>query len=245
MAASRPGAAPQALIRTLRRALQARADPEKAGPMQAYMKSAMPYLGVPVPQMRATCRSAFDEHRLATADQWRRTIVELWRHAAHREERYAAIELAGARRYAAFQSLRMLPVYEEMIVTGAWWDYVDGIAANQLGGLLRAHPGEMKGAMRAWAACDHLWKRRSAILCQLKFKRDTDLDLLYACIEPAMDEAEFFLRKAIGWALREYAKTDADEVLRYVKVHRQRLSPLSKREALKALLRSGTLQRVP
>lgn len=239
------GSTPHALIRALRLALRARADPEKAGPMQAYMKSSMPYLGVPVPEMRAACRAVFAEHPLATADEWRRAMLDLWRSAAHREERYAAIELAGARRYATFQSLRMLPVYEEMIVTGAWWDYVDGVASNQVGGLLRAHPREMKRTMRAWARGDHLWKRRSAILCQLKFKRDTDLDLLYGCIEPAIDDREFFLRKAIGWALREYAKTDAREVLRYVTAQRRRLSPLSKREALKAPLRSGALERVP
>jgi 3-methyladenine DNA glycosylase AlkD len=87
--------------------------------------------------------------------------------------------------------------------------------------------------MRAWARSGDLWKRRSAILCQLGFKRATDLDLLYECIERAMDEREFFLRKAIGWALRQYAKTDAKEVRRYVRENEKRLSPLSVREALK------------
>jgi 3-methyladenine DNA glycosylase AlkD len=89
--------------------------------------------------------------------------------------------------------------------------------------------------MRAWSRAGDLWKRRSAVLCQLSFKRDTDLELLYECIERAMDEREFFLRKAIGWALREYAKTDPAEVRRYVRQHAQRLSPLSQREALRRI----------
>jgi len=139
----------------------------------------------------------------------------------------------------------MLPILEEMITTGAWWDYVDGLATNHLGHLLRTHPREVRRTVLVWARSADLWKRRSAILCQLHFKGDTDLDLLYECIERAMDSHEFFLRKAIGWALRQHAKTDADEVRRYVMRHRHRLSGLSKREALKGLLRGGRVKAVP
>jgi 3-methyladenine DNA glycosylase AlkD len=78
-----------------------------------------------------------------------------------------------------------------------------------------------------------MWKRRTSILCQLKFNKDTDLRLLYSCIEPSLDSREFFLRKAIGWALRQYAWSDAGEIRRYVREHEDQLSPLSKREALK------------
>ena len=91
----------------------------------------------------------------------------------------------------------------------------------------------MKPLLRTWANDADMWKRRTAILCQLGFKRDTDLDLLYACIEPSLERREFFLRKAIGWALRQYAWTDPKEVRRYVKANRDRLSPLSIREATK------------
>jgi len=82
---------------------------------------------------------------------------------------------------------------------------VDAIAGHRLGRLLRLFPREMRRQMLAWSRSDDLWKRRSAILCQLTFKKDTDLELLYATIEPALDSKEFFLRKAIGWALRQYA----------------------------------------
>ena len=235
-------AAQRALVEAIRAGLAARADPSKAAPMQAYMKSAMPYRGVPTPGVRALCRASFAAPRLASENAWRDTVLELWRQAAYREERYAAIELSGHRFYRDFQTMAALPMYEEMIVTGAWWDYVDGLASHQLGVLLTRFPSPMTKTMRAWAGSKDLWKRRSAILCQLSFKQATDLDLLYECIERAMDEPEFFLRKAIGWALREYAKTDAKEVLRYVRCHRTRLSPLSQREALKHVSpRSGDL----
>jgi 3-methyladenine DNA glycosylase AlkD len=124
-------------------------------------------------------------------------------------------------------------MYEEMIVTGAWWDLVDGIAAHRLGTLLRRFPREMNREMLAWSRSDDLWKRRSAILCQLTFKKATDLELLYAAIGPALASKEFFLRKAIGWALRQLAWTDPKEVRRYVREHEKELSPLSRREALK------------
>jgi 3-methyladenine DNA glycosylase AlkD len=126
-------------------------------------------------------------------------------------------------------------MYEEMIVTGAWWDYVDDIATHRLGVLLRRYPSRMKRRMGAWSRSPDMWKRRSAILSQITFKADTDLELLYACIEPSLSSREFFLCKAIGWALRQYAWTDPREVVRYVRAHRAELSPLSRREALKNL----------
>ena len=223
------------LAGAVRSALRRVADPAKAAPMQAYAKSSMPYLGVTAVPLRKVCREVFADLELPTAAAWRRAVLALWRGARFREERYCAIELAGVRRFDRFQDMAALPMYEEMIVTGAWWDYVDGIAGHRLGTLLRRFPREMRKAMLAWSRSDDLWKRRSAILCQLTFKKDTDLDLLYATIEPALSSKEFFLRKAVGWALRQYAWTDPKEVRRYVREHERQLSPLSKREALKNL----------
>ena len=197
------------------------------------MKSAMPFRGVPAPAQRALYRGVFAAHPLPDAATWRATALALWRGASFREERYAAIELTGAKAYRAFQSLDALPMYEEMIVTGAWWDYVDAIAAHRVGPLLAAHPMRISRVMRRWSRDAALWRRRTAILCQLTFKERTDLDLLYACIEPNLADREFFIRKAIGWALRAYAWTDAAEIRRYVKAHEAELSPLSRREALK------------
>jgi 3-methyladenine DNA glycosylase AlkD len=202
--------------------------------MQAYMKSAMPYYGVASPAQKAIFKSVFAAHRLDNFDDWRQTVVALWREACRREERYAAIALAGARAYKAYQRPEMLAVYEEMIVTGAWWDYVDAVAIHLVGEqLLRRHPAAIKPAMRAWSTDPDLWLRRSAIICQVALKRDTDLELLYACIEPNLGNPDFFIRKAIGWALRQHAWTDPEEVRRYVAANRDRLSGLSVREALK------------
>jgi 3-methyladenine DNA glycosylase AlkD len=207
--------------------------------MQAYAKSSMPYLGVTAVPLRKVCREVFAAVDLPTAAAWRRAVLGLWRGACFREERYGAIELTGVRRFERFQDMAALPMYEEMIVTGAWWDLVDGIAAHRLGTLLRRFPREMRREMLAWSRSDDLWKRRSAILCQLTFKKDTDLGLLYATIEPALASREFFLRKAVGWALRQYAWTDPREVRRYVREHEKQLSPLSRREALKNVVSRG------
>ncbi len=220
------------LLTALRRELRRAGDPAVARGARAYMKSVIPYHGVSAVPMRAIFRRIFAGADFASAAAWRRQVLSLWRGAAFREERYAAIELSGDRRAARFQTLAALPMYEEMIVTGAWWDYVDVIAKHRLGGLLRRHPAAMRRTMLAWSRSKDLWKRRSAILCQLAFKEKTDLPLLYACIAPSMPSAEFFLRKAIGWALRELAWTDPAEVRRYVRAHPE-LSPLSRREALK------------
>jgi 3-methyladenine DNA glycosylase AlkD len=221
------------LLRLARRELGRAADPQKAPFMQSYMKSAMPYHGVSAPLLRASCRKIFSQVELVSRADWRAKVLELWRGARFREERYAAILLTGDKRAAAFQTPAAMAIYEEIIVTGAWWDYVDEIASNRVGPILRKHKIPMKKKMLAWSTSPNLWKRRTSIICQLRSKQHTDLGLLYACIEPSLDSKEFFLRKAIGWALREYAWTDAAEVKRYVRQKSDRLSGLSYREALK------------
>jgi len=233
------------LLIKLRKALTSVADPERAAGQQAYMKSAMPYHGVSSVPLRQVCKKVFAQCDVGTFERWSEQVLALWRGAEFREERYAAIGLAGDRRARPYQAMRALPMYEEMIVSGAWWDYVDALASHHLGAILKAEHLEMRKRMREWSRCDDMWKRRSSIICQLGFKQQTDLKLLYACIAPSIDSSEFFLRKAIGWALRQYAWTDPHEVVRYVTEHRLRLSPLSKREALKNVLRQGLLKEVP
>jgi 3-methyladenine DNA glycosylase AlkD len=223
------------LLLKLRKALQEAGDPVKAPVMQAYMKSAMPYHGVPTPLLRQVCKATFADLRFATASQWRAQVLDLWRDARFREERYAALYLAGDKPGKPFQTLSAMKMYDELIVTGAWWDYVDDIASHRIGPILRDFPAPMRRKMLSWSKSNNLWKRRSAIICQLGFKAETDLELLYACIEPSLGSSEFFLQKAIGWALRQYAWTDGAEIKKYVRLNRTRLSALSCREALKNL----------
>ncbi|AQZ65877.1 DNA alkylation repair protein [[Actinomadura] parvosata] len=221
------------LGKAVRLALQDAAEPGKAEAMRAYMKSSMPFLGVQAVPRRAALRRVFAEHRLDSAPEWRRAVLTLWREAEYREERYAAIELSGYHLYREYQTLYTVPMYEEMIVSGAWWDLVDELATHRVGGLLAAYPDSMRPLMLEWAHDADLWKRRTAILCQNRFKSRTDTALLYACIEPSLSDNDFFARKAIGWALREYAKVNPGEVIRYVKA--KGISGLSRREALKNL----------
>jgi 3-methyladenine DNA glycosylase AlkD len=221
------------LLSKLRKSLREVADPNKAPVMQAYMKSTMPYHGVTTEALRRVCQVAFAELPFATPQEWQSLVLGLWREARFREERYAALYLAGDKRARPFQNLAAMKMYEELIVSGAWWDYVDDIASHRVGPILRDYPAPTRRKMLSWSKSNDMWKRRTSIICQLGFKSDTDLELLYACIEPSLGSREFFLQKAIGWALRQHAWTDGAEIKRYVKLNRSRLSALSIREALK------------
>jgi 3-methyladenine DNA glycosylase AlkD len=227
------------LAEILRAKLEAAADPARAIGMRAYMKSAMPCLGVSTEPRRAICKSVFAGLAWPDAAAWREDVLAIWRGARYREERYAAIELTGVRAAREFQHMDALAMYEEMIVAGAWWDFVDAIATQRLWDILQKDRAPMSKAMRGWSRDADMWKRRSAILCQVRARTATDLDLLYACIEPSLGSREFFLRKAIGWALRSYAWTDPAEVRRYVAANATLLSGLSRREALKNIGAAG------
>ena len=233
------------LIRRIHAALAERSVPDKAPAMQAYMKSQMPFLGVASPECKQAYKEVFRTLIIDDADTLWATARALWDEATHREHRYAAIALTGERPYRAFQTMKALPVYEHFIVDGAWWDYVDAVAIHRVGPLINTAPRSMKTLMRRWSVDDDHWRRRTSIICQIANKDDVDLELLYACIEPSIDARDFFLRKAIGWALREIAWRDPDEVIRYVTSNAHRLSGLSKREALKNVLKQGRLTELP
>jgi len=221
------------LISALKNNCQSQADAAIAQQQQSYMKSVMPFYGIKMPAIRATCKDVFSQYPLKDSQNWQDTVLLLWRKAKYREERHCAILLCEAKQYRDFQTLDTLPLYEEMIVSGAWWDYVDVIASHRIGHLLEHYPKEMKKLLKIWSVDDDIWKRRTAILSQLSFKDTVDLKFLYACIKPSLSKDEFFLQKAIGWALRSYAWQDINEVQRYVREYDNKLSKLAKREALK------------
>ncbi len=139
---------PHPLVTALRQALADNGDPTKAKSMRQYMKSEMPYRGVQTPLLRRICRDLFLRHPIEEKDVWRGVVLDLWRKAEYREERYAALELAGAKHHEPFRTLDTLPLWEELVVTGAWWDYVDGIASHRLCELLERFPAEMAREMR-------------------------------------------------------------------------------------------------
>jgi 3-methyladenine DNA glycosylase AlkD len=219
-------------IRLIRDGLRECADPAKAPDMQRYMKSEMPFLGVQKPARTALLREVLAP---LDFDTWQATVLTLWREATYREERYMALALAGHRRYREHRTMAALPLFDELIVTGAWWDFVDEVAAGMLGELLDRDGAALAPVLRRWAHDDVMWRRRAAIVSQVRRKQRTDVALLYDCIEPSRGEREFFLRKGIGWALRAYAWVDPDEIERYCATHE--LSALSRREALRNVAR--------
>ncbi|MDR2998383.1 MAG: DNA alkylation repair protein [Microbacterium sp.] len=217
------------LVGDVQDALRAAADPALAPGQQAYMKSAMPFLGVRVPEVRRLARALARQE----TDAWalRSAALELWREARHREERYAAQALMALPPLRG--RLDMLDVHEEMVRTGAWWDHVDDVA-HRLADLLDAHPAEMAVELRVWSGDEDFWTRRVAIISQLGRRDRVDRGLLTDAIEPNIADQEFFIRKAIGWALRDLGRHDPDWVRAFVAQHPD-LSPLSRREALKHL----------
>lgn len=188
-----------------------------------------------MPALRTLAHAVFDDMPCGDRAAWERTVRTLWRGAKYREERYAAILLARERVYRAHRSPAALPLFEEMTVTGAWWDFVDEIAAHLIGELLQNYPKPLRTTLRRWSRGNDMWKRRSAILAQLRFKSTTDVELLFELIEPSLASNEFFLRKAIGWALRELSKHAPDTVRAYVRARHAQLAPLTRREALKII----------
>jgi 3-methyladenine DNA glycosylase AlkD len=217
-----------ALVDDIRASLRAAADPTLAPGQQAYMKSAMPFLGVRVPEARRIVRIHLKGQTDAAA--LRSAARELWDEASHREERYAAMAVLSARPLRA--DPLNIELVEHMVRTGQWWDYTDELA-HRMAELLGAHPDETAALLRRWSVDPDFWMRRVSIIAQLGRGIRLDRRLLSDVIEPNLADTEFFIRKAIGWALREFARVEPEWVLEYAATHP--LSPLSRREALKHL----------
>lgn len=231
------------LIADIRSRFAAHADPAQAGPMQAYMKSALPFWGIPAPLRRRLQAEAVRAHPCPDTATLAEAMRTLWREATHREEWYAAQELARTGPHRKLLTMALLPVFEAMIVASAWWDCCDEISGQSLPALLQADRAAMQRVLRRWAKGDDLWLRRAAMLVQRRLKAGFDAKLLYDCIEPSLDDTrfrrEFFITKGIGWALRERSYAAPDEVRAYCEANAARLAPLTVREALKALKRRG------
>jgi 3-methyladenine DNA glycosylase AlkD len=227
------------LVTDLRRRIAEAADPDRAPAMQAYMKSTLPFRGVGSPVLHRICREAVAQHPPLDRVAWEDAVRELWDDARYREERYAALAVAGDRRYRGHRDLASLDLDRHLVVTGAWWDLVDAVATRHVGDVLERHRVDATPVVRAWADEDDLWLRRTAVLAQLKHREATDTTLLREVLEANLEGSahgrEFFIRKALGWALREYARTDPAWVRDFVHEHADRISALTRREALKHL----------
>ena len=207
----------------------AAADPARAEPMRAYMKDVAPFLGLTTPVRRALSRTVLEgTPRPAEADC---TAIALrcWE-LPEREYQYFAVDYL--RRHARVLSSGFLPVTRHLVSTVPWWDTVDLLAAHVVGALVTADP-KLTRDMDAWIVDDDLWIARTALLHQLRYKEHTDAERLFGYCLSQSGHSDFFIRKAIGWALREYAKTDPEAVRTFLAREKGRFAPLSVREALK------------
>ncbi|WP_371604281.1 DNA alkylation repair protein [Streptomyces sp. NBC_01220] len=207
------------------------ADPVRARSAAAYMKHVAPFLGIPTPRRRALSRSVLAGTARPAEPDCAAIALRCWA-LPEREYQYFAIDYL--RRRVAHCSSGFVPVLRRLVTTVPWWDTVDVLAAHVAGPLVAADP-ELRRTMDEWIEDDDLWIVRTALLHQLRFKEATDARrLLGYCLRRA-DHPDFFIRKAIGWALREYARTDPEAVRDFVDSARDRLAPLSVREATKHL----------
>ena len=155
--------------------------------------------------------------------------------------KYAAI--TAAKKYKTFITPDSIPLYRDLIERGRWWDFVDDIAVNLVGGTLGVAPETVWPLMDAWIDDENMWIRRTAILCQNRFKERTDERRLFAYCSKRFHEKEFFIRKAIGWALREYSKTRPEPVKRFLIRNKDKMAGLSFREGGKILIKNGLLEK--
>ncbi|MGH8951878.1 MAG: DNA alkylation repair protein [Acidimicrobiia bacterium] len=210
--------------------LSERADPAKAEGMQAYMKTDMPFYGVQKPGREVILRELVEGFPPDDRGEYEDLVLGLWG-LPHREEKYLAIGVA--RHFGQFVTPSSLPLYRRLVVEGAWWDFVDEVATKLVRRLVVEHPDRTWPLVDEWIDDDDMWLRRTAILCQIGAKEQTDTERLFGFCARRAFEKEFFIRKAIGWALREHARTDPEAVGRFVTEHRHQLSGLSYREATK------------
>ncbi len=213
-------------------AYQGAADPDRAAAMSRYLRGVAPCFGIPAPErreldraVRASLPPPADEATVTA------TARACWA-VPEREVQYFGQE--HLRRHRRLLGPASLPVLRELVVTRSWWDTVDALAVHGVGDLARRFP-QLRVEVRSWIDADDRWLVRTALLHQLDWKGDTDPEVLFAlCLRRAGDR-DFFVRKAIGWALRQYARTDPDAVHAFVSAHRDELSSLSVREATRRL----------
>ncbi len=222
---------PEAFVASLREHLVAHADPERAAPMAAYMKGRFPFLGIGAVERRRLLGEFLDRNGGRPDADAARILARLFWREPEREFHYVGQELLGFRVGALGPA--DLPLIEHLVTTNAWWDTVDFLAATIAGSILRRHREALAPACEEWLDSGDLWLQWTAILCQLKWKDETDLVILERVIDRTRHSPEFFLQKAIGWALREFARTDPAWVREFLE--RTELSPLSRREASKHL----------
>jgi 3-methyladenine DNA glycosylase AlkD len=215
-------------VKILRKEFSKHSDATVAPEMEAYMRNQFRFMGIKKPVREQLLRPYFSHFAKLDEQQWPEVISQLW-DSPYRELQYAAMELCRKRKKDFLPE--HLSLFRFMICKNSWWDTVDFIAANLVGDLLRQHPELTGNTVNQWSNSGNLWLQRTCILFQLKYGKATDRTLLFSLCTRFAGEQDFFIRKAIGWALRQYSKTEPVAVRTFVK--KVPLSPLSLREASK------------
>jgi 3-methyladenine DNA glycosylase AlkD len=215
---------------TLKGLFERQANPAQAAPMKKYMRDQFDYLGIKSPQFKELMKEVIAKHGLPPIKDLDVILRELWS-LPQREFQYAATSFLG--RSEKELPAKFIKTIEFMIVTKSWWDTVDTISGGPLGVHFRRYPEVREEYLTKWRASDNFWLRRATILFQLNYKKETDFKLLTEIICENLGSKEFFINKAIGWSLRQYARVDSDAVRTFVKA--TPLHPLSRREAMKHL----------
>lgn len=224
---SKPGIA---FSKSLKAVFKSHADSERAQAMERYMRDQFRFFGLPAPQRKELVGQFHSQWKQMAMSAALAAVQWLWVQD-ERECQYAAMELIQ-RRHKEFIPEHLVLI-EEMIVGKSWWDTVDFIAANIAGPYFLRFPDQMEADTERWNRSGNLWLRRSSIIFQLKYRQKTREDLLFAYCANCAHERDFFIRKAIGWALRQYAKTEPEHVRHFLSTHQ--FSALSVKEAEKSL----------
>lgn len=225
------GMEPEMEVAALRRRLAEIADPERGRSMAAYMRHQFLFLGITAKDRKVAALPTLAAAKEAAADE---LIGLAWACWEQPEREFAYVACDVLRRNAARLEPRHLDGVRSLIITDSWWDTVDPLATRTVATMVRTHP-ELAETMDRWVHSDDFWLARTAILHQLLYREATDSRRLFAYCQARAGDDEFFVRKAIGWALRQYARVDPAAVRTFVAAHGGELSSLTKREALKHL----------
>lgn len=215
-------------IENLKEACIREADADRALAMAAYMKHNFSFIGLAAPQRKCIQKQHFEQGKDLLNVYWRDVVKLLWKEEA-REFQYTAMDLLL--KFKQKLELHDIQLLEDLIRTKSWWDSVDFLGGTMVGLYFKKYPDERKFRIQNWDASQNMWLQRSILIFQLRYKNDTDVALLFNYCHKYAHRKEFFIRKAIGWALRELAKTQDEKVICFVR--ETNLSGLSKREALK------------
>ncbi|WP_251551713.1 DNA alkylation repair protein [Neobacillus muris] len=219
-----------AITDLLRRLFEENRDPVNSEPMANYMKNHFPFLGIKKPLRSQLEKQFFQETGILKQPFSPELVRELW-DKPEREYQYTALVYLEKMMNQLEKS--DLPFMQQLITAKSWWDTVDAIAPKPAGTIAKKAPEVIPETIDRWSVHENLWLRRAAILFQLKYKQNTNEQVLYRYIEQNAASKEFFIQKAIGWALREYSKTNPDSVQRFIES--AALAPLSVREGSKYL----------